>query len=385
MNENEEFEPTETPHHTHLIFRVLPFLILFFTLGAMLLLCLKHEQPTPKQLAGKVTFKDNTWESGRGDGRVSHLGNATVWFQCNAGMEVTDLRNCPEYKVGPLRDYAVFGYGKPKHKRRTALFTSGTVPDATDAIHWTYAEPVSLEMLLRRDNGNSVRFIQYDRDGKVYGITTEGFKCEGSFGPPPGPDSFPPASFNIACTEQPSANSDEGAWTIIGPRQAIDSNGRMLQDDRGLAGDGGGLVDSKSANHKFVITTTTPLTATATVCSDGTIVGIRDSCPPAASYICREAGECFPKCDEPLTSLITRACYQTGFRGQNVLILPANYAPGFTCPDEFESCGVVDNLTIQIPHEQKQPVLHRREPDCKMPSDVDICPVLTLDPKSRHD
>lgn len=341
MNDHEEFEPqdeptTDKPQHAHLIFTVLPFLILFFVLGAMALLFLKSEQKTPQ----KRTAAQQLWYEGKpcdGQDCSQQVGNiATTWLRCNAGMEVTDLRNCPEYKVKhDWHDFTGFGHGKPKHKRRTyteaesttdnGRFTSGTIP--ISGFQWTSVESPAEEMILRSDNGNSVHFAQYDRDGKVYGITTEGFKCQGSFGPQPGPDDFRPASFNIACIEQPPAGSDEAPWRIIDPHTAIDSNGRVLQDDRRLAGDGGGLIDSKSASDKPLFTATGELDANGVLWhSDG-------------SYECYSASG---MCVSPTAA-------------------------------EIEA------------HKPKKPLLHRRDPDCTMPADVDVCPVQMIDPKGRHE
>lgn len=99
---------------------------------------------------------------------------ATVWYSCNAGMEVTDLADCPEYSYKNVKYAFDLGvdYGKKqarprKHKRKTAsyfhirqrdmdggdIFNSSAWPPSNPVDYYNPHQHVTLQQMARLGQG----------------------------------------------------------------------------------------------------------------------------------------------------------------------------------------------------------------------------------------
>lgn len=390
----------------------------------------------PKPTATHAFDVQSGWEQGHSDEGQTPIGingepcsaasdecgnPGTVWISCNAGLQVTDMHDCPEYKarqelidMGCVPDKVCYGWlPKPKAKHKKAakmgLFYRGwskgywpTIADYNPHAHitmgelmrnealgqpcifaingdcwitldpemthvsrgdgtevWTPGYSIAESMRVANADGSKVEFDRPEKDVEFYTLASNGYECPAEFASVgDGSTGVTVTGITIRCTPKPK------------PVLHVHVN----------------TQDSPDFGHDSGVITAGPLAGLVVGTTTGTSV-ITDP-----QFICTTSGACFPKCDNPLTPAIPSACYQTTFGGTNELILPADYVSGFVCPDEFARCWV-RGMSIEVMHGHRvridasgdRTVIPDDPKPCQMPTDVDVCPVMQLDPKKSHD
>lgn len=382
----------------HNVLRALPFFILFILLLFMSVMGYdgyrrSHVKPKPEPIPVN-----------------NHVGNiGTVWLACNAGMAVTDLKDCPEYKVtteevilsGGRKITILRDHGTCITFIRPDLPLWETCEEADAFIAWDKKHP---EVQQPRKHKRKATDYPFKFGGDFITFETDG-RCDREFTYDEKTGHCVVAMLTILTriplTCDPLSPLDERQQQRLTCWYLADKPVAEKKADCPVApvGDGDFYIDSDGCLRVAF----TPMPGTcgadeecvwsmAHVTPDKPIAEKpRAPCPGGCddgwdveenAYACVKDGLTQPPSQKSCAELgLKPAKWPTIASVQ--IVLTQKQKDAYPSNAWMKPCGPdnqADGCYMPDPPTPAEP-----KPDCKMPADIDVCPIQMLDPKERHD